>query len=38
LAVYDFTLMLAGGLWVAAMVLFLIALFPMAVAPRVDGK
>jgi uncharacterized protein involved in response to NO len=37
-AVYDFTLMLAGGLWVAAMVLFLIAIFPMALAPRVDGK
>ncbi len=38
IAVYDFTLMLAGGLWVAAMVLFLIAIFPMAIAPRVDGK
>ncbi|WP_294229957.1 NnrS family protein [uncultured Shimia sp.] len=37
-AVYDFTLMLAGGLWVAAMVLFLIAIFPMATAPRLDGK
>ncbi|WP_299427130.1 NnrS family protein [uncultured Shimia sp.] len=38
MAVYDFTLMLAGGLWVAAMVLFLIAIFPMSVAPRVDVK
>ncbi|MCH2068153.1 MAG: NnrS family protein [Shimia sp.] len=38
MAVYDFTLMLSGGLWVAAMVLFLIAIYPMVIAPRVDGK
>jgi uncharacterized protein involved in response to NO len=38
LAVYDFTLMMSGGLWVAAMVLFLIAMYPMVIAPRVDGK
>lgn len=38
LAVYDFTLMMSGGLWVAAMVLFLIAIYPMVIAPRVDGK
>ncbi len=38
LAVYDFTLVMSGGLWVAAMVLFLIAMYPMVIAPRVDGK
>lgn len=38
MAVYDFTLMLSGGLWVAALVLFLIAIYPMVIAPRVDGK
>ncbi len=38
LAVYDFTLMMSAGLWVAAMVLFLIAMYPMVIAPRVDGK
>ncbi|MEC8195670.1 MAG: NnrS family protein [Pseudomonadota bacterium] len=38
LAVYDATLMMSGGLWVAAMVLFLIAMYPMVIAPRVDGR
>ncbi len=38
LAVYDVTLMMSGGLWVAAMVLFLIAMYPMVIAPRVDGR
>lgn len=35
---YDVLLLMSGGLWVAAMVLFLVAIYPMAIAPRFDGN
>ncbi len=35
-AVYDFTLLMTGGLWVGALALFVIAIWPMVVTPRVD--
>lgn len=37
-AVYLHSIMLAGGLWIAAFLLFLVVYTPILIAPRADGK